>query len=1040
MKQPILLLGKGLLLLLLVFFISIKLKAEGKNLFTSSSFFQTPENITVRGTVSDAKGPLPAVTVTVRGTTTGTRTDANGDYSLSAPGNGTLVFTYVGFVSKEVAINNRTAISITLETNTKTLGDVVVVGYGTQRKVDVTGATASVSSRDLNQANNNNALDAINGKVSGLQVTNQNSDPTVSRPTIRLRGITSLSASSEPLIVLDGVAGANINDIAPDDIASVDVLKDASSAAIYGSRGAAGVIIITSKKGVAGRTTVSFDSYVGLETPGHLPQVLSGADYRAKLAQYKLGKSNDFGSSTDWFKKITRNAVIQNYHLSVSGGTDKFQYQGSLTYYNQPGPVITGGADRLNGRVSLRQLALKDKLEIQVILSQQLANKNLIQYDAFRSASKINPTYGIYDSTGAYFQPQGVFEIENPVARLQQIQNKSVEKTSLGNVKVFYEVAKGLKLGVNASNEDYSQNLNQFVPSYYHGGGNSNSSGEQYQRQISNRLVEATGQYSTIFGKSTFTALAGYTYQKLSETYMDMRGNKFLDQFGSNNLSASPSRDLTSIFNGRTEAILIGYIARINYNFDDRYLLTANIRRDGSSRFGGNNHYGTFPSASLGWRIKQESFLKDVRGISDLKLRVGYGVTGQQDGIPDYTARGLYSQSGNYYSGDSFTPAYSYSQNANPDLKWESTSTLNLGLDFGFWDNRLTGSLELYDKKTNNLLYTYPISIGSRYGSSNLIALFPNILANVGKMENKGVELALSYLAVNQTKFQWRTNLVASTNRNRITSLSSGLFSYNAANPDQIGSGALGSGQGSLSPPAVLQVGYAVGEFFGPQVTGFDAKGNYIYKDQGKGGKGLDPNGLDRTYLGDPNPKLILGWTNDFTYGNFGLNFTVRSNIGGKVADGFNLYNGDPNRFPLNNVLKSSFNGRLPYGGAFSDAWSSLWVENGTFARLDNARLSYKIPVRNSFLKSALIYVAGNNLFVITKYKGTDPEARAGSTPDPYGSVSTGANGSSTGGNQTNLPTNSPSDPRTTNLSPGIEPITFYPRERTFLFGVRFEL
>jgi len=300
-------------------------------------------------------------------------------------------------------------------------------------------------------------------------------------------------------------------------------------------------------------------------------------------------------------------------------------------------------------------------------------------------------------------------------------------------------------------------------------------------------------------------------------------------------------------------------------------------------------------------------------------------------------------------------------------------------------------------------------------------------------MDNRGFELSLSYLAVSQARFNWRSNLTASSNQNKITSLSSGIFSYSDDNPDRIG--AFGSGSGSIAPPAILKVGQPVGEFYGPRVTGFDAKGQYIYQDQGKGGKGLDPSGKDRTYLGSPWPKLVLGWSNDINYGNWGLNFTLRSNIGQKVANGLSLYNANPNRFPTYNVLKSAFDGKLPFNpvGGLADAFSSLWVENGTFVRMDNARLSYKIPVKNTFLKNAMIYVAGNNLFVITKYKGSDPEARAGAQPDPYGSVGNAGIGGGA------LPAYSPSDARTTNLSPGIEPITFYPRERTFLFGARFE-
>ncbi|WP_266202661.1 SusC/RagA family TonB-linked outer membrane protein [Pontibacter kalidii] len=1024
------------------------------------------QRLEVSGKVSDEQGEgVPGAAVLVKGTTVGATTDVEGNFTLSVPDpNGTLVISSLGYQRQEVPINNRAVINVTLATDVQALGEVVVTGYGTQRKADVTGATATVTSEDLNAGLNNNPLQTIQGKVAGLNIVSASGDPTNNRPAIRLRGTSSLSANSEPLIVIDGVAGADINTVAPEDIASMDVLKDASASAIYGSRGANGVILITTKRGTEGRITVDVNSYVGVETVARTLPFLSADEYVDRLREQGLDvAANDYGARTDWFDELTENAISQNYNLAVSGGTDKFTYRGSVVYLDQPGVAINSGFDRLNGRLNLSQTALNDRVEVQLLLSQFVSNKDYVDYFPFLLAGRINPTFPVFNDQGTYLQPgvegfdefngnriPGGFEIENPVARMEQITNESRDRQTLGNLKVFVEPVTDLRLGVNLSSNSFNSIYGFFRPSTWRANNNNVAFGLRSEREVVDRLMELTAQYNKVISSHSFDVLGGYTYQKLSNEGFFSANRGFPDVFGYNNLGTGDFPSDREVGSFQSEAILIGFLGRINYSYDDKYLLTANIRRDGSSRFGEENRWGWFPSLSVGWRIIEEDFLQGVGFINDLKLRVGYGVTGNQDGIPDYAARPLYGRSGTYQTGGEFRSAYRPLQNANPDLQWETSKMWNIGLDFAFLDGRLSGSLEFYDKDTEDLLFEYPIAIGTRYGSQNLTAIAPNILANVGEINNRGVELALDYLAVETDNFQWRTLLNLSHNRNQIESLSSGLFQYDPESPRTFGS--FGSGQGGIAAPVALLEGRPVGQFYGPVLRGYGTSdtGEPIYLWEDFGGGGEDPFGADRTLLGDANPDLIFGWGNTFSYKSFTLDFLLRGAFGHQIVNGPYIYSANPNRFPSNNVVEDAFDTGIPEG--ISPAFSDQWVEDGDFIRLDNFRLSYRLPTIWKHLTNASVYIAGNNTFVITDYRGIDPEPRLGATRDVYGGsqsagVQPGGGGGAGGANLTPAEASAirrslggtdinTGDILAAGLSPGIEPLSFYPRTRTFILGI----
>ncbi|MGV3642050.1 MAG: SusC/RagA family TonB-linked outer membrane protein [Adhaeribacter sp.] len=997
----------------------------------------TPVEWTVTGKVTTPGGdPLPGVTVVLKGTTNGTATGIDGTYSLSVPETaGTLVFSFVGYNTIEKSFSGPGAVNVTLQEDAKALEEVVVVGYGTQRKADVTGATATVTAKDLNAGVINNPLQAVQGKVAGLNIVSGGGDPTSNRPAIRLRGTSSLSANSEPLVVIDGVAGASLNSVAPEDIQSVDVLKDASSAAIYGSRGANGVIIVTTKRGVVGKPTVELNSYVGVERVSNTLDFLEPDAYVNKLRELNLDvAANDYGARTNWFDEITRSAVSHNQSVAVSGGTESTTYRGSVVYMDQPGIALNSGMNRLNARLNLVQKALNDKLEVHLLLSQQSSKRNYVDYFAFLLAGRINPTIPVYNDNGTFMQPgiagfdefngnriPGGFEIENPVARMEQFTNEARDKETLGNLKVFLTPIEGLRLGLNTSVNNFNGIYGFFRPSSWKASNNNQASANRSTREVIDRLTEVTAQYSKLIGLHDFSVLGGYTYQKLSNEGFSAGNSRFPDLFGYNNLNAGNANTDVNNSTNRTvgsyksEATLIGFIGRVNYSYNEKYLLTANIRRDGSSRFGGNNRWGWFPAFSVGWRLKQEEFLQNATFLDDLKLRIGYGVTGNQEGIADYASRQLFGPSGTYFSEGGFQTAYAYSQNANPDLKWETSAMTNIGLDFALLQNKLTGSLELYNKNTRDLLFTYPISIGSRYGDAQLIAQTNSILANVGEINNKGIELALDYLALDLGDFQWRTNVNLAHNKNEVKSLSSGIFQYNAASPTTYGG--YGSGQGGIAAPVVLQEGRPIGQFYGPVFQGFiqNSDGSFSYDFQDIDGDGsIDPFGKDRTYIGDANPNLVFAWGNNFTYKSFDLSFLFRGATGHQIVNGPYIYSANPNRFPGNNVISDAFSTGIPAG--LAPAFSDLWVEDGDFVRLDNFRLSYRLPAFWKYLSNASVYVAGNNTFVITKYRGIDPEPRLGAARDIYGGLN--------------------NDQIATNLSPGVEPVTYYPKTRSFTMGV----
>jgi iron complex outermembrane receptor protein len=923
----------------------------------------------VTGKVTDAAdgSGIPGVSVAVKGTTRGAQTDANGTYKVNAGSNATLVFSFVGYSTKEVAVGSKSVVNVSLAADNKSLEEVVVVGYGTQKRKEISGTVTSLGSRDFNAGVVTNPLAAAQGKVAGLVITQASGDPNA-RPTVRLRGTGSLNAGSEPLYVIDGVIGAPIENIAPEDILSMDVLRDASSAAIYGSRGANGVILINTKRGKSGTPTVDYSAYAGSESISQRPELLTGAEFRAAAAKYGQ-KFDDLGANTDWLDVITQTAISQNHNVGVSGGSENVSYRASVGYLDQTGTLKGSGKDRLTGRLNLDAKAIDGKLAMKVNMSASQTNNQFTDNRAVGFAMNMRPTDPVYNADGTYFQIPGTFANFNPLATIESKSNKQRLHDFLFNASAGYTILDGLVFNVSGTLRTQTADGSYFAKSTPGNllatvGGNA---ANRQLNSITDKQLETTLNYSKKLNDvSTLNVLAGYTYQDVVADGFAAGNNNFLtDAFEANNLGSGLGiRTNPSLLGSyKNEYKLVSFLARAQYSLLNKYFATVNVRRDGSTKFGDNNKWGVFPSVSVGWALSEEAFLKGNSTIDNLKLRVSWGQTGNSEGIRPLLSKSFYGASGSYFDGaaNDFLPAYSIQSNPNPNLKWEINENYGGGLDFSLFKGKLTGNLDVYTRTTKDLLYTVNVPQEKGY-------VYPTMLANIGSMKNQGVELSLTYQILESTDWNIATTLAASFNKNEIVSLKNDSF----AAPDQVFlSTSLGSFIRGTSAVnfSVLQAGHPVGEFYGAKIAKIE-NGKYVFQDLNGDGV-VDPNAADRTYIGNPNPTFVGGLTTNIRYKAFDLQFQLTSQLGAKIVN-------------TNALLLGRQDGRLAESGALKSALTSIindertipmdyYVESGDFLRINNASFGYTLPVKGVF-KRARIYVAGNNLAVFTKYTGVDPE------------------------------------------------------------------
>lgn len=930
---------------------------------------------TVSGQVVDSNGEsIIGANVMEKGTTNGTITDFDGKFSLKVAPNATLVISYIGYKNIEMKASElKVGQTITLQENAEMMDEVVVIGYGTQRKGDVTSAISSVKAEDFTVGKVGDAADLIKGKVAGLSIAKGSGDPN-STSTIRLRGVISVNGSTTPLILIDGVEG-DLSTVAPENIASIDVLKDASAAAIYGTRGANGVIIITTKTGHRGeRATVNYSGYVSASQFGKKLDFMTAEDVRA-------GKTNftDQGYDTDWLDAISRTGFTQNHNINITGGTEKTTYSADFTYRKEDGVIMNTFAEDMRMRFDVSHWFLNDMLRVNLNMVQKWHKNSATnatttdQSNIYRQAIARNPTAPIYNEDGTYNENFGINYYYNPVAMLEERLGDYTYSETRATGNVTFEPIRGWQTNLMLATSRFHAHDQGYNTATYYGNQLNEWNGYAYHTNDETRTdnLEITSKYDLNIGKHRMNALVGYSYQYYTYNRNYANNYDFPSEFYTyNNLGIGQAlkEGKAGMGSEKNENTLIGFFARVSYAYDNRYNILVSVRREGSSKFGENHKWGTFPSASLGWTISNEAFMKDVKWVNNLKLRAGFGVTGVIPNDPYISLTKYTYGSSYYYSNGTWLPGLSVSSNPNPDLKWEKSTEFNVGLDWSLLDERLGGSIDVYNKKTTDLLFLYTVPTPPN--------LYNETMANAGSVRNRGVEVAINAVPVRTKDFEWKTVVTIASNKSKLLSLSNDM--YESETFKDVG----GLGEPINISTHRMEEGRPLGEFYGLKSVGVSENGLFlIEKPDGEVVEFSNDqlkNDEYRQYLGNGLPKVTLGWTNNFSYKGWDLNMQFTSQLGFKILN-------EPRAFYENNSI--AYN-RLksvevaPYGGQYTLSSSqpqtlvSYYLENGNYLKLTNLTIGYTFPIKstNKWIKGARAYLSGDNLFCITGYSGLDPE------------------------------------------------------------------
>ncbi|MES1218345.1 MAG: SusC/RagA family TonB-linked outer membrane protein [Bacteroidota bacterium] len=964
---------------------------------------------TVTGKVTDSKdgSPIARASVQVKGSGTGTTTGEDGTFRLTiGPKVKTLVVTYVGFETQQIDVTNKTEVSVGLVSQLTGLGEVVVTGYGTQRKREVTSAITTINAEQFNKGNINDVAQLLQGKVAGLSIARPGANVN-SGFEIRLRGLSTIGAGTSPLVVVDGQIGADLNSIDPNDIKAIDVLKDGSSAAIYGTRGSAGVIIVTTKTGVRGQSQVNYSGSVSVETAARLTKHMSSEEYRAFIKT--LGAGIDYGANTDWYKEVTRPGISHQHNLSFSGGNEHTTYNASVNYRYAEGIAINTGFQQINGRLNLTHKAINDKLVFNLDVATTRKASQLGFDQGFEYAAIYNPTSPVYAQSpgqdlagGGYFEVSAT-EYSNPVAVLRQNTNNStLKRLNLGG-SAEYEIFKGFKASIRYALQSSSTYVTAYTPSnafidrgFYNGVTGVGRHGYAYKRDDEGvtQLYENTLSYQKKVSKLDINAVAGYSYQDFIYEGNQVGAGNFVTDLDHENLSAAQDVQdgKATIGSYKNGSRLVAFFGRVNLNWNNIAYLSASLRREGSTQFGPNNKWGSFPAVSAGVDIKK---LVDVPGFNTLKLRGSYGITGAlppSPGLSEFTFNGR----GNYYINGAWILTYGPNQNDNPDLKWEKKAETDIGLDFAALNNRLTGTIDYYNRKTSDLIFNVTVPSPP--------ALFNTAWKNVGDLTGKGFEIAVNYDVIKQRKLTWTTGINFAHNHVVLTRLDPSAGSY-------IGAANLGSpGQEATQISRTFE-GAEVGSFYQAVYRGVDKNGKFLF-DDGHGNAVRADSTTYKTVIGHGLPKFEMGWTNTFTFGKWDLNFFLRGSFGHDLINTERAFFENGTVASIYNVVKTKY-----FNPDLKDAqiFSSLYVEKGDFVKLDNATLGYNFAIKKSNkagLRNFRAYLSGRNLFTITGYTGADPEVRYS---DYIGSLV---------GTTSNI------------LAPGIDRRSTWVLTRSFTFGI----
>ena len=932
----------------------------------------------VSGTVKDANGdPLIGVSVMEVGTNNGAVTDINGNYTLNVKPGAKLKLSYIGFTPQTVKAGSNS--QIVLQEDNTALNEVVVVGYGTMRRKDVTSSITTVKAEDLNQGVFTDPGQMLQGKVPGL-VVSSTADPNGS-PTITLRGASTLrTGAMSPYYVVDGIPGVDISIVSPEDIESIDVLRDATATAIYGSKAANGVIIITTKKGSKERTNVTYNGYVAIDNILKKYDVCTADDLRQYAKDNNI-TLKDGGANTDWQDEVLRTGISHNHNVNISGGNGSTNYMISADLRKREGVIKMTGFDRFNVRSLVSTKTLKDHLTVSLGANMMYGkhfgvpsgNEGASVLDAMNYYS---PTNAIKNADGTWTVGSGSKNY-NPLALMEENKSETVWKRNQFVGKTALELWKGFVWSVNYSWSNYQSTYSAYNTrnSQLEGIGNKNGQATRNTYFGREQTFETYLNYDFKVGKSKWGLMGGYSWEekKNNDGFGLSVEGYYNDDLGWYNMSYAQTilGVQNSVQSGYLEKVRnISFYGRVNYSFDSRYMLQATIRRDGSSVFGKNNRWGTFPSVSAAWNITEEKFMQNQHIFDNLKLRAGYGISGNAMGFDVYSSYNTYGASGTFvYDGKTYR-TYGATKNANPDLKWESTGMLNIGLDFAFLKGRLNGTVEVYHKKTKDLIWSYPVST-TQY-------IYGWMDANVGEMTNKGIEFTLNAVPIRTKNFMWSTTLNLSHNKNTVDKMQNETFhTTNLTQGDPMVAGVSADGWTQR-----IMEGEPIGTFYTYQYAGtVNGRSEYYVLDENGNRTGEttnNPSLKDRSITGCAQPKLNAGWNNTLTYKNWSLNAFITGVFGNDVYNSARAHYTAAQMFSDGkNVLKEFLSN--PVGDASSSLPSDRYIEKGSYVRLQTLSLSYTFRnCFNDWIQDLTLYGTANNLFTITSYKGLDPEVNMG--------------------------------------------------------------
>lgn len=957
----------------------------GLMLLTLSSFAQSR---TITGAVIDAQTntPLSGVTVTLRNSTSSTQTNGEGKYSIVINDNrDVLIFSFVGYVSQEYRANNLAIIDVALEPSAESLSQAVVVGYGTLQKKEITSAVASLKPEDFRQSGARNALDLAQGKVAGLQITRSSSNPN-SGVNIQIRGINSLTAGTSPLIVIDGIPGGNLDLLQQDDVESIDVLKDGSAAAIYGTRGNGGVILVTTKRGKAGIAQYNYNTYARRDFVNKRLDFFTAEQIRSLISEGKLAATLDNpawgGASTDMFNAVLNKENLSHYHnLAISGGSKNMNYRASLYYQVLEGIALENARNNYGARFNLNHKGFNDRLSTSVNFTTNYNKANLLGNNiSWEGVLTRLPTQPIYNADGSFYEDANVSAPPNYVAMLNQEKYNRDQQTTSLDVKFTLELLKGLKANIFGAIQRNSYIDNEYKSKASRASmigtiNNVTPAGDGYAYKSAflnnNYAFEPTIEYRTSFSNHTVTAIAGYSYRYEVEENFGMANTGYVnDLYENNNMGAGRYLEAGKGYmtSNKFDNTLIAFFGRVTYSFNDRYFVQAIMRREGSSRFGANNKWANFPAVSAGWNLSRENFMSTVTWVDDLKLRVGYGITGNT-GFANYASLVTLGGGGFYlYPDGQWRQTYGPNRNPNPNLRWERKKEINIGLDYSLLKGRLSGSLDVYQRRTEDLLDTYTSQLPG--------FITETVYANVGTMENKGIELTLTGVIIDSKNFEWKSTVAASTMSNRMVTFSNDMFKGTYKEYGAIG------GYGALGNAVRLVEGGKIGNFYGKRFAGVDENGDWLFfnrKNEAVPSSQIntsnDPEVTDLAVIGNGIPRYYLSWNHSFRYKNFDANLFFRGKF---KYDVLNLVEmAYTNTRTPTNLLTSTFEKHAPlYSGAGSPSYqySDYYIERGDYFKLDEVTIGYTFKMRNDWIKNMRVYVGGSNLVLMTRYSGNDPD------------------------------------------------------------------